>query len=413
MPPKNFNENRKKFIGSVLPIFLLVAAFGVGILSGFLIARDSVSITLWEEGTPPFDTNFIGTVLNELNRLYLGEIPGSADLTYGVAEGIVNALDDKYTSFLTPEQAQDYLSFNDSAYEGIGVQLGYEEQYTVVVSPLDGYPGQIAGLLPGDFILEVDGEDVTGVRPEIVATMIRGEAGTTVSLFIYRTDTQEAFQVDVLRQKIDLENITYKELEEGIYHIDILKFTEGAQGNKSGVQVFNSEWDKVVDEIAAESPKGLIVDLRNNPGGYVDSVRYVAEEFLKTGQIIMREQEKGEATERLYHDDRVGVFEDIPVIVLVNSGSASASEIFAAAIRDNYVGKVVGESTVGKGVEQQLVSLNDGSLMLIVFRRWLTAGGQQLTSDNPIVPDVMVEAGSESEDPFLDEGLKALRDLLE
>lgn len=384
------NSNGRHPIVLAIVIFIVVAAFGMGILVGRSAKYNDDLVTSLSDTKDTFDLLYINQLIQQISSTYLGDVPTKEQITYGIAKGIVDSLGDEYSAFLNPDETKDYLASADSSYEGVGLQLGYNGQYTNIVTVMRGQPGEAAGLLEGDVILSVDGKDQNGQRPELVATLIRGKAGSSVELSIYRESSSEVLTFDIVRAQINLENITYSDLGDGIFSIEIAKFTEGSQGILNGVQVFNQNWDRIVNEISGKDPKGIVIDLRSNPGGYVESVRYVLEEFLSDSDIIMREQEKNK-DENLYIDHRKGKFEDIPITVLVNSGSASASEIFAGAVQDNNRGKIIGTETVGKGVEQQLFTLDNGGMLILVFRKWLTPNGNQLDSEHKIVPDISIE----------------------
>jgi len=263
----------------------------------------------------------------------------------------------------------------------------------------------------GDVIASVDGENVLGQYPTQVASKIRGKKGTTVDLKVYRKndkDQNELKEFQIVRATINIDNISYKNLGDGIFKINITQFTD------SSADMLNRSWDKVVNEIIAEnaSPKGIVIDLRNNPGGYVFSLRYILEEFMKSGTVLMQEEKKNTDT-TVYKDERVGKFEDVPVSVIVNEGSARASEIFASAMQDNNRGKVVGEKTVGKGVEQTLITNDDGSMLILVFQKWLRPNGDQISKDKPIAPDFVVDYTDADvkagKDPQLDKALELIK----
>lgn len=386
-------------------IVLVVAAFGLGLLFG----EQGVVKTPSSGAGGFFDSGYINDIYTKIQQDYINPLPDNKTITKGLAKGLVDSLGDKYSNYLSPTEAEDYLEGNDSAFEGIGVQLDFNGSYTVVQTPLDGYPGQKAGVLAGDIVLEVNGEDVAGVRPEIVATKIRGEAGSKVKLRIYRESEARAIDFEIQRERIDLENMDFELLPSGVGVIDIIKFTEGTDAGFDPVKVFNNEWDKLVDEVVSAKPKAIVLDLRNNPGGYVDSVKYVAEEFLAAGKLIMQEEDKQGQREQ-FADNRQGRLENIPLVVLVNQGSASAAEILAAAIQDNQRGKVVGMPTVGKGVEQKVITLEDRSLLFLVYKRWLTPLGNQLSPDSAIKPNVEVDfKPGQSGDPQLEAALNELK----
>lgn len=379
---ESFKQNPNLTFASV--VMIIVLAFAGGVLVG---NTRSTSQGNYAYSGGDYDQQYINDLYARIKEEYLGEIPSNEKMTHGIAKGLVEALGDEYSAYLAPTEAEQYLEGNASAFEGIGVQLDFDGKYTIVETPMDGYPGQKAGMLPKDIILEVDGEDVAGIRPEIVATKIRGEGGTKVKVTVYRESENRTIDFELTRERIDLENISFRKLDNGIVVIDITKFTEGEDESGNPVAAFNSAWDKIVNQVVAAQPKGVVIDLRNNPGGFVQSVRYVAEEFLSRGQIVMQEESKNGDKEE-FRDYRDGKLEKVPVTVLVNTGSASASEILAGAIQDNSRGQVIGEKTVGKGVEQKVLTLPDKALLMIVFKRWLTPNGTQLSKESPITPNI-------------------------
>ncbi|KXK09617.1 MAG: Carboxy-terminal processing protease CtpB precursor [candidate division WS6 bacterium OLB21] len=317
-------------------------------------------------------------------------------MLYGAVKGLVSGLGDKYTAFLTPEETKQYLSSNKGEFEGIGTTLRQEGEYAAVESPIDGSPAKQAGLEPGDIILEVDGSDMQGKSVYEVAATIRGQAGTDVLLALFRPESSKRYEVTITRAKIDLDNIVIEDIEDGYLKVKIYKFTEDS------VEAFNKQWDSIVDQIIAKNPKGIVVDVRNNPGGFVNSVEYVLGEFLPRNSMIFREEDRrGNKTEHRVNRD--GRLLNMPMVVIVNDGSASASEIFAGAISDNSRAKVIGSKTVGKGVEQRLITLRDGSTLQLVFQKWLTPSGKNINQDDPIVPDILVDDYEEQDAKALEE----------
>lgn len=368
-----------------ITLFVIVAMFGAGVLIGN-------SNRAQDTNPLPADLNYelIRNIYNTIEKEYIEEIPSGDQLTEGIIKGLIAGLEDTYSAYLNPEEARAYLNASGSQFEGIGVQLGFNGEYTVIESVFESSPAAGAGVKAQDLIVEVDGKPVAGERPEIVATKVRGKAGSIVTITLYRPETQQTSTVNITRQQIDIDNIDYQKLDNGVVVINIRKFTEKENGTQTGVQVFNRQWDAVVNEVVKLNPEGIVVNLRGNPGGYVESVKYVAEEFLKDDQVIMREFDRANG-EKTFKDGRRGKFEDVSMTVLVDEGSASASEIFAAAIQDNNRGEIIGQPTVGKGVEQKLIPLTDGSILMLVFRHWLTPNGLQIKPESPIKPTVEVE----------------------
>ncbi len=388
---EEYNKNNSKI--HILPTLItitLVLGIGIGALITLALTSSRDAQTNYQSNTSvngTYDQAYIDSLIKTIKDKYIGDLPANENLTTGVAKGIISSLNDKYTSFLSPDEAKAYTTAKDPAFEGIGVTLQFNNNYTEAETVLSGYPAEKAGILTGDVFLEVDGQKVDGELPNVVASKIRGTAGTEVKLKIFRTSTSETKDFTITRQKIEVSNISYKYEGSGVYRIIISQFIDKTPED------FNKAWDDTTSKImaSADKPKSIIVDLRNNPGGYVASVRYVMDDFFKQGIILMEESQKGKDTV-IYKDERTGKFEDMPVVVLVNEGSASASEIFTAAIQDNNRGKVVGKPTVGKGVEQQILdNFSDGSILILVFQKWLSPTGRQVTAEKPITPDFQVD----------------------
>lgn len=384
------NSNSKLHALPTIITIALVLGIGLGAIITLAFTSSKGTASNYQSGTSvtgTYDQSYIDSLLKTIKDKYIGDLPSQEDLTSGVAKGIISSLNDKYTSFLSPEEAKQYTQAKDPAFEGIGVTLTFLDNNTEAETVLSGYPAEKAGVQTGDVFLEVDGEKMDGQLPNVVASKIRGTAGTDVNIRVYRKSSGETKDFKITRQKIEVSNISYKYEGNGTYRIIISQWIDKTPED------FNKAWDDTTSKIMASSdkPKNIIVDLRNNPGGYVNSVRYVMDDFFKVGTVLMQESQKGLDTV-VYKDQRKGKFEDIPLVVMVNEGSASASEIFTAAVQDNQRGKVVGEKTVGKGVEQQVLdNFSDGSILILVFQKWLSPSGRQVTAEKPITPDFEVD----------------------
>jgi carboxyl-terminal processing protease len=395
----HFNNNLRS-----IPSFFIVLSFVVGLsIGGFFtfifssvinkVGNSSENISTGKSiySSDIFDIDFVSRIYKLLDEEYMGELPETEHITYSVVKGLISSLEDEYTYFLDPAETEEYLSSRSPDFEGIGVVLSFKEGATYVETVLSNYPAEKAGVQNGDIILSVNGESVEGESPNIVASKIRGEEGTSVDLQVFRPSLSKLLEFKIQREKIEVENISYKHLENGIYQITISQFID------ESVNDFNRAWDKVVSDILKEGNlKGVIIDLRSNPGGYVNSVKYVIEEFLKDNQLMMQEETRS-AGRYEFRDYRKGKLEDIEMVVLVDEGSASASEIFASAIQDNDRGMIIGMPTLGKGVEQQLIDdLGHNTILVMVFQKWLTPDGRHITKDNPIMPDRKVEFSIET-----------------
>lgn len=342
----------------------------------------------------------------QLNQKYLDSSKlDKQKMLYGAVQGVIDSLDDPYTQFLSPQETTDYLKSSGGQFEGIGAFLRFDGEYTVIDSPIDDFPAQKAGVMAGDVILKVDDQDVQGKGSYEVADLIKGEKGSEVKITIFRPRDQKEIEFKIVREVIDIDNIKLVEIKDNKALIKIYRFNE-----TDGTE-FTKQWNDVVAEIQSKNINGVVLDLRNNPGGRVDLVKFITEEFLSKGQIIMMEEEKsGERTE--HKSTRDGRLKDMKVIVLVNQGSASASEILAGALQDHSKATVIGMETVGKGVEQTVIELSDGSTMHIVFRRWLTPNGKQVKPDDAIKPNVEIDLTTEDfqfgRDPQLEKAWEEL-----
>lgn len=389
--PKN-KDLAKIVVAFLFAVFVFTSGIYVGrvtapsnVLSSSTSNSNGYSVTGDIKSTVDnVNVNLLWEVWSTIDQGYLNKSVNGQNLLYGAVKGLVSGLNDPYTNFLTPDETKAYEESNAGQFEGIGASLKQDGDYVSVESPVDGTPAQKAGLKPGDVIAKVDGNDMKGKSVYTVASVIRGTAGTSVKLTIYRPSTDKQFDLTIVRQKITIDNIALQDLGNGILKIKIYKFTEAS------VYAFNSLWDKVVQEALAKNPKALVIDLRNNPGGYVDSVEYAIGEFLPKGTTIFSEEDRdGNITPHVVN--RTGKFLNLPITVLVNEGSASASEIFTGAMQDNGRATVIGAKTVGKGVEQRVLTLSDGSTLELVFQKWLLPKGRNITKDNPITPDVQIE----------------------
>jgi carboxyl-terminal processing protease len=386
------NRTELKKLASYLGVFLITCLV---FISGLYIGRanpsqnEAINVKYQLTGElkseyQDVSVDILWEAWQRLEQEYISSDLNAQDMIYGAVKGMVNSLEDPYTSFLTPEEVTEYFKSNAGEYEGIGATLKQVGAYVAVESPIDGTPAQKAGLKPGDLITSVAGEDVVNKSVYEVVGLIRGEAGTNVEIVIYRESDLKEYTFSIIRERIDIDNIVLEDLGNGYYKIKIYKFTEAS------LDEFNALWDLVAADILLKNPKGLVIDLRNNPGGYVSAVEYILADFIETGKVIFIEENNNGV--RLEHKvTRNGRLLDVPIVVLVNNGSASASEIFAGAIQDYARGKIIGSETVGKGVEQKMINLTDGSILQVVFQRWLTPMGKNISKEDPITPDVIIE----------------------
>ena len=302
------------------------------------------------------------------------------ELTYGAIRGMIAALGDEgHTSFLTPEEVVRHRSDSSGEYTGIGAQVGMEDGLPVIVAPFDGSPAEEAGIEAGDIIIEVDDEDVTAWPLNDVVEHIRGEAGTEVELTVLRPDEGKSLEIAITRGEIDSPTATWAMLPgTPVALIRLSQFSADA----------TDELTTAIREAQVAGATSLIMDVRNNPGGLLEQAVQVTSQFLKGGNVLQQEDAAGRR--QVFPVKRGGMATDIPMVVLVNRGSASSSEIFAGAMQDHERAIVVGETTFGTGTVLEPFPLSDGSALMLGTSQWLTAAGRLIRKQG-VEPDVMVE----------------------
>lgn len=312
---------------------------------------------------------------------FYGDLPANDDLVYGAIEGSLEALDDDYTRFVRPDIAQLLREDFGGAVEGIGAFVRETDDGLVeIVAPIDGQPAELVGLLPGDIVLEVDGQSVVDEGFYAVIAKIRGPRDTNVTITIARPATQETLEFTITRTRFEVPIVTSEMLPDNIGYVQLTEFSANA------AEQLTAE----VSALLAQNPDALIFDLRNNPGGFLDQSVMVADLFLPEGVVLFQRDSQG--GEREFTSDNGDSAEAIPLVVLVNAGSASASEIVAGAIQDRGRGVLIGETTFGKGSVQLLHELSDGSELRVTIARWFTPNdntinGVGITPDIEILPD--------------------------
>ncbi len=336
-----------------------------------------------------------------LEEHFYGDVPQGPDVTYAAIRGLLQALHDPFTSFLDPKLAKLMSEDMSGTFEGIGAQVKQAENGGVlIVHVFPGSPAEKAGIKDGDIIIKVDGEDITHLTLMEQIMKIRGPAGSKVVLTILRQGERDPLDITVVRGKIEIPVVEYR-MEGDIAYVKFSEF------NAIGVKKVKA----AILELKKNHPKGLIFDLRNNPGGYLHVAIGVASQFLPRGKVVLIEKWK-DGREEVYKSEGGGVAKDIPLVVLVNRGSASASEIVAGALQDHGRAVLIGERTFGKGSVQQPFELSDGSELRVTIAHWLTPKGREIHMKG-IEPDIPVEVPTKAEeggkDPVLERALEYFR----
>jgi len=324
-------------------------------------------------------------------------------LIHGAINGMVESLDDPYTSFFNQEETERFIEETEGKFEGIGVEVGVRDKDLQVIAPLKGAPADKAGLMPGDLILEIDGVDVKGLAAEEIIDMIKGPKGTDVTILIKREGWSEPRKFVITRDVIEVSSIEWDILEDNIAHVMIHHFRKN----------IDTEFRKIALDILASDIKGIIIDVRRNPGGFLEVTKQLGEWFMEKDEIFVIEDFPREKKE-----DRVsktGRLSQYPVVVLIDKGSASASEILAGALRDNRGALLIGENSFGKGSIQTLRRLSDNSSIKITIASWLTPKGEMI-SGKGLAPDIEVEMTQEDydrgRDPQLNKAVETIKEMI-
>lgn len=317
---------------------------------------------------------------------YGADLPDAKDLAYNAIRGVIYGLEDQFTSFVTPSSAQLIEEDATGSFSGIGAVVQLSKQRVLQISRVySDSPAEKAGLKAGDLIIEVDGQSIIGDDLSAQVAKVRGPAGSVVKLTIVRGE-DKPFVAEVTRAKIDIKLVESKMIGDVAY-VSLSKFDSATTAQ----QLSNT-----LKSLLADNPKGLIFDLRGNPGGFLDQAIAVSDIFLNDGVVLYERRKDGRET--VFRSDNGGIAQDVPLVVLINGGSASAAEIVAGAIQDRGRGKLIGEKSFGKGSVQQINRLSDGSQLRVTIAHWFTPDNRGLHGDG-LEPDMTVAA---SDDPKLD-----------
>lgn len=393
-------------------LVLLLALLSVVSLVSFKAGREEATIS--NSGNSQLDLSLMWKVKAKLGQLYLDKNKiDDKKMTYGAIQGMVASLDDPYTMFLSPDENK---SANDSLtgeFGGVGISLGYKDKNLAVMSPLVGTPADKAGLKAGDLILKITDitnnidKDTAGMSLDEAVKLIRGKIGTEVTLKMYREGKSDYFNVTLKRENIVVPSVTVEFKEQNgkkVAWVKISTFTEN---------LMIKEWDEAVLKIKTEKAKGnfggIVLDLRNNPGGFLQASVLVASDFIKEGTVVSQQSYDG-SVEKYNIDKTRGNLLDDKTVVLINGGSASASEILAGALKDFNRAKLVGENSFGKGTVQQPEDFSDGSGLHITIAKWLLPSGKNIHGEG-IAPDVEIKPSDDvnsKEDLQLNKAIETL-----
>ena len=323
------------------------------------------------------------------NKYYDKNIP-ETKLFYGALSGLVAALEDSHSVFLTPQNTDFFKEELEGNFEGVGAEIGIRNNILTVIAPLPDTPAFKAGLKPKDMILEIDGQTTEGMGVDEAVSLIRGPQGTAVTLLVYREGQSSSKEISITREAINIKSVEWEIRSDNIAYLKIRQF------NEMTMPLFN---DAVLDILSRPDIRGIILDLRYNPGGYLQTAIDVSGEWIN-GKLVVSEKLR-DGSEILHNSTKKARLDAYQTVVLVNAGSASASEIVAGALQDWGEGVIVGEKTFGKGSIQDLNNLSDGSSVKLTVAKWFTPQGRSI-DDEGIEPDVAVEMIEANYDQFRD-----------
>ena len=389
----------KRIFFSIFLVFAILTIFGLGILFGKsqvvckICPPEEIDFSLFWEAWDILQEKFVSPEKIDVQKMI-----------YGAISGMVKSLEDPYTVFFNPEETKRFEEEVSGTFEGVGLEIGVRKGQLQVITPLEGTPAQKAGILAGDKIIKINEIYSRDINIEEAVNLIRGEMGTEVTLTILREGWDEPKEFKIKRAIIEVPSLKWKLVDNNIAYIELYQFFEktNADFRKAAIEILNSPAEKI------------ILDLRNNPGGLLNVVQNVAGWFLERGEIVVIE-DFGEGKEREeYKSEGPAKFLDYPMVILINQGSASGSEILAGALRDNRDILLIGETSFGKGLVQEPVELRGGSSLKITVAKWLTPK-EDLINDKGLEPDIRVEMTEEDyeegRDPQLDKAIEVIKNL--
>lgn len=383
---------------------MLVGVYFLGVTKGFYdkISYGTYSATFKQElmnkQVGDTDLDLLWTVTDIIDEKYIGDV-NYRDVLYSAIKGAVWGLNDPYTTFTDPTENKDFFDVLDGVYEGIGVEIEIVDGRLVVVAPTKGGPAEGVGIKSKDEIFAIDGVSVVGMTIPEVISRIKGPIGTSVTLALGRAGVEEPIVVAIKREVVTRKSVFW-EIKNDIAVLTITRFGSDTEGLLK----------MAVNDILAKGVKGVVLDMRGNPGGFLDVGVKVANEFLKSGVIVEERFKDGQKVP--FSADGGGRLTNLPVVVLVDVGSASAAEIVAGALQDHQRAQVVGETTFGKGSVQEVETFPDGSALRITVAKWFTPNGRSI-NEHGIRPDKIVEYDSESEiDTQMEKALQVLLSMM-
>lgn len=402
----------KNFFSYFVVFVLIVLSFIGGLVVGqknagkpiFLASNDKPGEVTGVGETPDYlskevDASLLWDAWKIVHEKYVDQPVDEHKLLYGAIAGVVAAMDDAHSNYFTPEVNNDFMQELSGTFFGIGAEIALKNNQLQVVAPLSGSPAEMAGLRAGDYIVKIDGVTTEKMMLDEAVNKIRGPKGTVVTLTIYRNGDKKTRDISVTRDEIKIESVSWKMEKGNVANIKLKYFNED-----TGVA-----FRKIATEVAAQKPSYIILDMRNNPGGILDVAVDIASQFVEDSVVVSERNSAGEITDhKSYGNARLKGYK---VVVLLNEGSASASEILAGALKDYGIATIIGMKSYGKGSVQTLFDLNDGSSIKLTIAKWLTPKGNTIEGVG-IMPDVEVDLTEEDFNKDLDPQLAKAKEFI-
>lgn len=393
---------RSKSLPLHVAAILLLVTFGMGYGIGFgrLKITNKLEIT---KGNPPqnADYSLLWEALDQINSKYVDKPLDQQKLLHGAVAGLVAAVGDPYTVFFDPTQAREFANQLKGTFDGIGAEVGIKDEQIVVIAPLDDTPAQRAGLQAGDAILAINSESTASMTVDQAVSKIRGPAGSDVTLTILHEGRRQAQDIKITRANINVKSVKLTESDVNGKKIGVIKISQFGDDTKG-------LFDQAVDNVLSKGYPGIIVDLRNDPGGYLNTAVAIASNWVDDDKAVVKEIDY-RGSEKTYSASGINRLKGVKTVVLVNAGSASASEILAGALQDYDLATLVGVKTFGKGSVQELSELDDDSNIKITVAKWLTPNGRAIDKIG-LEPDIVVERTTQdiqdNRDPQMDRALQ-------
>lgn len=400
----HFQQLSKNILFATLSILLVLGIFAVGFYTG--TESKSGNSQSRVSALTPADLGPFWKVWSLIEDRYVAasstKVISDEERIFGAIGGMVDSLGDPYTTFFTPEDNANFKESIQGNFQGVGMEVGKRDGLLTVITPLKDTPAYNAGIKAADIILQIDGKSTADMTVDAAVQNIRGEAGTIVEITIAREGDNEPRVFKVTRDNIRIPTIDYKLRDDGIFVISLFNFSAGVE----------DDFRKALREFVLARSNKLVLDLRGNPGGFLAAAVDISSWFLPTGKVIVREDFGADREEKLFRSKGYNIFNsNLKMVILINKGSASASEIVAGALKEHGIATLVGEHSFGKGSVQELIGITEETSLKVTIARWLTPNGN-LISDGGLKPDIEVKITDEDVEAEIDTQLNAAIELL-